>query len=123
MSDWAAKRFWTKASVAPVDEGFTIELDGRAVRTPLKTLLTMPSRALAEGVAAEWDAQEERIVPDTMPLTRAARNLPSASSANSPLYTLPRPIWSASMLSERSAVHLTGRPSCFAANRTTGYSL
>ena len=71
MSDWKAKRFWTAATVHPVEGGHTVRLDGRDVRTPLKTLTVMPTRALAEGVAAEWDAQEGLIDPLSMPLTRA----------------------------------------------------
>lgn len=71
MSEWKAKRFWTAATVEPLDHGFTVKLDGRDVRTPLKTLLAMPSRALAAGVAQEWDAQTKIIDPTSMPLTRA----------------------------------------------------
>ncbi|CTQ50125.1 ATP12 family chaperone protein [Jannaschia donghaensis] len=71
MSEWKAKRFWKGASVEALDQGFTVTLDGRPVRTPLKTLIAMPSRALADGVAAEWDAQPEVIDPMSMPLTRA----------------------------------------------------
>ena len=69
--EWRARRFWTAAEVAPEGDGWTVRLDGRAVRTPLKTLLSMPSRALAAGVAAEWDAQGREIDPLSMPLTRA----------------------------------------------------
>ena len=36
MSDWKPKRFWTAASVAPVEGGFTVLLDGRGVKTPAK---------------------------------------------------------------------------------------
>ena len=72
MSEWKAKRFWTSATVETVDDGFAVRLDRRDVRTPLKTLLAMPSRALAGGVAEEWDAQSEVIDPLSMPLTRAA---------------------------------------------------
>lgn len=71
MSEWKAKRFWTAATVEALDHGFTVKLDGRDVRTPLKTLLAMPSRALAAGVAQEWDAQTKIIDPTSMPLTRA----------------------------------------------------
>ena len=72
MSEWRAKRFWQNAGVETAGEGFAVRLDGRPLRTPLKTELVVPSRALAEGVAAEWDAQEGRIDPLGMPLTRAA---------------------------------------------------
>ncbi|MEJ2021051.1 MAG: ATP12 family protein [Maritimibacter sp.] len=70
MSDWQPKRFWKLADVAEADGGYSVELDGRPVRTPSKALLVMPSRAMAEAVAAEWNAQEEKLRPDTMPLTR-----------------------------------------------------
>jgi chaperone required for assembly of F1-ATPase len=72
MSEWKAKRFWKAASVVGLDLGFTVELDGRPVKTPLKTLLKVPTREMAEDIAAEWDAQEGEIKPATMPVTRAA---------------------------------------------------
>jgi chaperone required for assembly of F1-ATPase len=72
MSEWAAKRFWKVAGVEPCEGGFAVALDGRRVKTPAKAALVVPSRALAEAIAAEWDAQEEEIRPQTMPMTRAA---------------------------------------------------
>lgn len=72
MSEWAAKRFWDKVSVEATDGGFAVQLDGRAVRTPQKTLVAMPSEAMAQAVAMEWDAQGEKIDPLSMPVTRAA---------------------------------------------------
>ena len=74
MSDWKAKRFWTETSVVEGDTGFELRLDGRPVRTPLKTLLVMPTRSMAEAAAAEWDAQEGVIDPMTMPVTRSANS-------------------------------------------------
>lgn len=64
------KRFYKSASAAPADSGFRIVLDGRGVKTPGKRDLAVPSRALAEAIAAEWDAQGDLIDPATMPLTR-----------------------------------------------------
>jgi chaperone required for assembly of F1-ATPase len=52
------------------DDGFGILLDGKTVRTPAKVLLAVPTSALAEAIAAEWEAQREHIDPATMPLTR-----------------------------------------------------
>jgi chaperone required for assembly of F1-ATPase len=40
------------------------------VRTPAKAELAVPTRALAEAIAAEWEGQAERIDAATMPLTR-----------------------------------------------------
>jgi chaperone required for assembly of F1-ATPase len=42
------------------------------VRTPAKAGLVVPSRALAEAIAAEWEAQATHIDAATMPLTRLA---------------------------------------------------
>ncbi len=68
------KRFYTAASVAGPDTtgaaGFNIHLDGKAARTPAKAILVVPTRALADAIAAEWKAQREHIDPATMPLTK-----------------------------------------------------
>ncbi|MEP9367084.1 ATP12 family protein [Xanthobacter sp. VNH20] len=64
------KRFYKAASVGTEGDGFTILLDGRPVRTPARDILHLPTRALAEAVAAEWDAQVAEINPHAMPLTR-----------------------------------------------------
>lgn len=72
MSDWKAKRFWKDATVVETDGGFTVELDGRGIKTPAKRLLVVPTRAMAEKVADEWQAQDGVIRPDTMPATKTA---------------------------------------------------
>jgi len=74
MSDWKAKRFWKETTVEACDTGFRVLLDGRPVKTPAKTSFAVPTRALAEKIAAEWEAQEEEIRPDTMPFTRMANS-------------------------------------------------
>ena len=71
MSEWAAKRFWKTVEISENDQGFGITLDGRSVKTPLKTALTVPSKSLAERVAREWEAVEEKIDPREMPFTRS----------------------------------------------------
>jgi chaperone required for assembly of F1-ATPase len=53
---------------------YSILLDGKPVRTPAKGVLAVPTRALAEAIAAEWVAQGDRIDPVTMPLTRLANS-------------------------------------------------
>lgn len=74
MSGWSAKRFWTRADVVEQDAGFAVELDSRAVKTPAKAPLVLPTRALAGAVAAEWDAQQGQVRPETMPMTRWANS-------------------------------------------------
>ncbi|WP_420419586.1 ATP12 family chaperone protein [Pacificispira sp.] len=61
------KRFYKTSSIGTVEGGFSVLLDGKPVRTPAKAPLTLPNRALAEAVAAEWADQGDKIVPDTMP--------------------------------------------------------
>lgn len=74
MSGWTAKRFWKEATALETGGGFSIRLDGRVVKTPAKAALILPTLALAEAVAAEWDAQQGAVRPETMPLTRAANS-------------------------------------------------
>ena len=59
MSAWKAKRFWKSAAVD-------------AVEGPAKNLLVVPTQAMAQAIALEWDAQEDEIKPDTMPVTKTA---------------------------------------------------
>jgi chaperone required for assembly of F1-ATPase len=69
------RRFYEKATVEGGPEGFAVLLDGKPVRTPARRLLTAPSPALAEAIAAEWDAQKEVVDPAAMPLTRLANSI------------------------------------------------
>ena len=66
------KRFWRAASVEEQGAGYTILLDARPVKTPARAALALPTRALAEAIAAEWDAQADTIDPRAMPLTGLA---------------------------------------------------
>lgn len=72
MSDWKAKRFWKTAEVIDAEDGFTVALDGRPIKTPAKRALIVPTSAMATAIAAEWQAQEGVIDPRTMPCTKTA---------------------------------------------------
>jgi chaperone required for assembly of F1-ATPase len=74
MAGWKAKRFWKEATADACEGGFTVHLDARPVRTPLKTPLVVPTLAMAQAIAAEWDAQTGLIKPQTMPVTRSANS-------------------------------------------------
>jgi chaperone required for assembly of F1-ATPase len=69
------RRFYETAGVAATDEGFTLELDHRPVKTPARRPLAAPTRPLAEAIAAEWSAQGEFIEPARMLLTRLANTV------------------------------------------------
>ena len=66
------KRFWKEAEVVEADGGFGIALDGRRVKTPGRSDLTVPIPALAEAIAAEWRECGETVDPRAMPLTGLA---------------------------------------------------
>ena len=68
------RRFYKTASVAAAGPPFAILLDGKSVRTPQKSLLAVPTQALAEAVAAEWEAQGPVIDPRALPLTKVANS-------------------------------------------------
>jgi chaperone required for assembly of F1-ATPase len=55
------KRFYREVSCAPADPGWRVLLDGRPIRTQGGRLQVVPTRALAEAMAAEWAEQAETI--------------------------------------------------------------
>jgi chaperone required for assembly of F1-ATPase len=63
------KRFYKEAAAGAAGE---VTLDTRAVKTPARNPLALPTPALAEAIAAEWNAQGEEVRPRTMPLTGLA---------------------------------------------------
>lgn len=73
------RRFYGAASAAPPrgagEAGHTVQLDGKPARTPAGRLLAMPTAALAEAVATEWEAQSEVVDPAKMPLNRLANTI------------------------------------------------
>lgn len=74
MSGWKAKRFWKEVTTVQDGAGWGVRLDGRAVKTPAKSALIVPTEAMAKAIAAEWDAQQGEVRPDSMPVTRSANS-------------------------------------------------
>lgn len=66
------KRFWTAANAVEREEGWGVELDGKPLRTPARESLIVPTRALAEAIAEEWQSIDGEIEPRAMPLTGLA---------------------------------------------------
>ena len=66
------RRFYKSAGVGAADGGFSILLDGRTPKSPRGGALVVPTEALAGRIAADWEAQGERIVVADMPATRLA---------------------------------------------------
>ncbi|CAK0751852.1 ATP synthase mitochondrial F1 complex assembly factor 2 [Azospirillaceae bacterium] len=64
------KRFYKLVTVDASDSSLRILLDGKPIRTPAKSVLSPPTTALANAIAEEWRAQEQSVIPDSMPLTQ-----------------------------------------------------
>lgn len=62
------KRFYKEVCVKTFDGGWQIALDGRAMKTVKGAPQVVPTEPLAKALAAEWDAQGEKIDPAAMPL-------------------------------------------------------
>ena len=71
-----AKRFWQDVTLDADAAGHFIRLDGRALKTPNKNPVRVPSAAIAAKLKAEWDAvppaTDGDIDPRLMPVTRLA---------------------------------------------------
>jgi chaperone required for assembly of F1-ATPase len=66
------KRFYKNAAMITAAPAYGVELDGRPVKTPAKAPLAVPTEALGEAIAAEWNRQGDKIDPRSMPLTGLA---------------------------------------------------
>ncbi len=64
------KRVYKTVTVGEAAGVFRVLLDGKPVLTPLRKPISTAHRALADALAAEWDAQDPNIDPEAMPLTR-----------------------------------------------------
>ena len=65
------RRFYTMVSVGGEPGAYGPRLDGRAVRTPAKAPLVVPTQVLAEAIAGEWRAAVEIIDPEVMAADQA----------------------------------------------------
>ena len=70
MNEWKQRRNWSRASIDSNESGHAIGLDDRIARTPGGRSLVLPTRRLAELVAAEFHRQGKFVDPDSMPFTR-----------------------------------------------------
>ncbi len=66
------KRVYKTVGVQADRGGFGVRLDGRELKSPGKNPMILPTRALAQAIAEEWDAQGDEIRPHAMPLMQIA---------------------------------------------------
>jgi chaperone required for assembly of F1-ATPase len=69
------KRFYKDVSIAQQEDGWSILLDNRPVRTPSGQALLPQTKALALAIAKEWDDQQDTINPASMHLLQLQNTL------------------------------------------------
>ncbi len=62
------KRFYKTVAVQPHDDAWHVTLDGRALKTVKGAPQLLPTQALAQALAAEWDVAGDRLDPRGFPL-------------------------------------------------------
>ena len=62
------KRFYKTVDIEATEQGYQISFDGRPVRIQARAVLQVPTEELAEAVRAEWQAVEDEILPEEMPM-------------------------------------------------------
>lgn len=62
------KKFYKTVSLVKLEDGYSVSLDEKPIKTPLKHDLVIPTKQLAEAIKGEWEAQEDTIIPSSMPL-------------------------------------------------------
>ncbi|HET6537552.1 MAG TPA: ATP12 family protein [Sphingopyxis sp.] len=92
------KKFWKTAAITALEDGYSITLDNRPLRTPARALLSIPNLSLAEAIVAEWDAQGEDIDPASMPMTGLANATIDLAAANPVEFAAPLAEYAASDL-------------------------
>ncbi len=101
------KKFYKEVTASKEPDGYAILLDGRAVKTPSKQTVMLPTASLAEAVAQEWRAQSEEIDMNSMYLTRLAYGVLGLNDADRV------------MLREETAAYATTELLCY---RDAGHS-
>lgn len=66
------RRFWKDAAAVAEEGGWTVQLDGKPLRTPARIPLRVPSQALAKAITDEWASAGDAVDPRAMPLTGLA---------------------------------------------------
>jgi chaperone required for assembly of F1-ATPase len=66
------RRNYATATAVPDGPGFAIALDGEPLKTPAGAVMRVPSAALAEAIAEEWNRQDKTVDAKSMPLSQFA---------------------------------------------------
>lgn len=75
-------KFFKQANVSPSAAGWGLQLDGKPIKTPKGYQLWVPSCALAQALADEWNGLDDKIDPTRLPLTRLANTAIDGTAQN-----------------------------------------
>lgn len=85
----ARRRTWRETEVAAEGGGFVVRLDGTTLRLADGAALVLPTRALAEAIAAEFraagGAEGGVVAPDALPFTRLAGTALAIAADRAPI--------------------------------------
>ena len=62
------RRFYKKIDILQSEKCYQVTLDKSPLKTPLKSILQLPTKKLARKIAQEWSHVETEIIPEKMPL-------------------------------------------------------
>ncbi len=62
------KRFYEKVQISQSGLSYEVRLDGNPLKTPLKTIMYLPTEALAKKIADEWSMIKTEIFLEQMPI-------------------------------------------------------
>lgn len=81
------KRFYSSVDVARGEDGFSVTLDGKQVRTPgHKIPVVVQALGIAQAMAEEWAAQGEFIDPAIMPMVRLINSAVESGEEMAPAF-------------------------------------
>lgn len=78
------KRFYDTVGVKERDDGWQVTLDGRGIKTVKTAQQVVPTRALAQQLAEEWENQGEKLDPEHFPMRDMADYAIDIVAANQP---------------------------------------
>ena len=82
MSRGAVNRFYKMASAEESDDGWSVRLDSAPLKTRKRNIVIAPTKALADAIAAEWNAQGETLDLAATPLSNLLGTALDAGAAN-----------------------------------------
>jgi chaperone required for assembly of F1-ATPase len=69
------RKFYKAAEAGTAPGGYVIRLDGKMLKTPMQKNILLDSKALADAIAAEWNAQGDDVILSSMPIAQLVNTM------------------------------------------------